>query len=107
MRASLSAIGTHRAAGLIDKSLNSSEFVPGMFDTTRRLLLTPPGAALSEELLLIGPTTYADRAAMGYMHSTDQVDPLRTKYAAGAIVAALGPLFTAAIHPSCARLHNG
>lgn len=55
----------YRNANLVDQRNNVSEYVPAMFDSTRRLNLKE-GVSLTKEHVLLGPGSLAERAAMGY-----------------------------------------
>lgn len=55
----------YKSARLVDPELNTSEFVPAMFDTTRKLRLRD-GVTLSPEQFVAGPATLEERRTMGY-----------------------------------------
>merc|ERR1712203_661710 len=63
------------------KSLISSEIIPAMFDSTRRLKLKN-GVHFSEEHVIMGPKTLEDRSAMGYPERHPSV-PLQTSESVG------------------------
>lgn len=56
----------YMASGLMDSSLNLSEFVPAMWDTTRKLCLKP-GVELGVEHTCFGPASLEQRQALGYL----------------------------------------
>jgi len=57
---SVLAAEIYKGVGLLDESMASSEHVPAMFDTTRKLRLQG-GAKLSKEFYIVGPTTEEER----------------------------------------------
>merc|ERR1712151_5529 len=60
----------YQAANLLNPSLVTNEFIPAMFDTTRRLQLQH-GATLAQEEVVHGPKTWLQRSQFGYPEKTN------------------------------------